>query len=56
MADLASTMVGSSAALSVGEGITGVMVAHKNPVDIEAVSFAYASPNESINVGEFTFI
>lgn len=55
MAGLASTINGS-AALSVGDGITGVMVAHKDPTDIEAVSFAYASPNESINVGAFTFI
>ncbi|XP_028997263.1 adhesion G-protein coupled receptor G5-like isoform X2 [Betta splendens] len=50
MGDLVSSMNSSSAALSLGDGITGVIVANKDPVDIAEVSFGYASPNDSITI------
>lgn len=56
MANIASTMSGSSATLNVGEGITGVLVVQKDPVNIEEISLAYGSPQGSINVGAFDFI
>ncbi|XP_026197701.1 adhesion G-protein coupled receptor G5-like [Anabas testudineus] len=50
MANIASTMSGSSATLNVGEGITGVLVVQKDPVNIEEISLAYGSPQGSINI------
>lgn len=41
----------SSASLSVGDGVTGILVREPQPEDVDEVSFAYLSPNESINVG-----
>ncbi|KAF3703088.1 Adhesion G protein-coupled receptor G3 [Channa argus] len=50
MADLASSINESAVALSVGDGVTGALVANKSPVDIDQVSFAYGSPNSNISI------
>ncbi|XP_071323975.1 adhesion G-protein coupled receptor G5-like [Trachinotus anak] len=52
MADLASSINGSSVALSGGEGVTGILVRETESVGIEEVSFAYSSPNESLSIIE----
>lgn len=51
MSDLASSINGSSAALTLGEGVDGVLVRETEPDDVTEVLFAYMSPNASINVG-----
>ncbi|XP_033991457.1 LOW QUALITY PROTEIN: adhesion G-protein coupled receptor G1-like [Trematomus bernacchii] len=52
MADFINSFEGNSAAVSVAEGISGVLVKIPDPVDIEEISFAYNSPNESMNIVE----
>ena len=51
MSDLASSINGSSAALSLGEGVDGVLVRETEPADLNEVFFAYASPKANISVG-----
>jgi len=51
MADFINSFEGNSAAVSVAEGISGVLVKIPDPEDIEEISFTYNSPNESMNVG-----
>lgn len=53
MSTFASSFNGSSAALSMGESITGVLVKQKDPLDVNEVSFAYTKPNDSFNVSAF---
>lgn len=50
MSTFASSFNGSSAALSMGESITGVLVKQKDPLDVNEVSFAYTKPNDSFNI------
>lgn len=50
MANLASSINGSSAELTIG-GAVGILVRETEPADVQEVSFAYLSPNDSINVG-----
>ncbi|XP_069017712.1 adhesion G-protein coupled receptor G5-like isoform X1 [Embiotoca jacksoni] len=50
MSDFAANMNGSSVALSVTEGVTGILVRETEPEDVGIVSFAYTSPNESLNI------
>ncbi|KAM8726123.1 adhesion G-protein coupled receptor G5 [Acanthopagrus schlegelii] len=50
MSDLASSINGSSAALSLGEGVEGVLVRETEPADINEVLFAYASPKANISM------
>lgn len=50
MSDLASSINGSSAALTLGEGVDGVLVRETEPDDVTEVLFAYMSPNASINM------
>ncbi|XP_074472666.1 adhesion G-protein coupled receptor G5-like [Sebastes fasciatus] len=50
MADLAYFISGSSAELTVGEGVTGILVRETVPEDVDEVSFAYASPNDSMSI------
>lgn len=52
MAELAASINESSVALSAGEGVTGILVKETQPEDVQEVSFAYISPNDSISVGE----
>ncbi|XP_071368713.1 adhesion G-protein coupled receptor G1-like isoform X2 [Centroberyx affinis] len=54
MTSLSSQMNGSSASLSVGGGVTGVLVkqTETESVDLEEVSFGYASSNTSVNIIE----
>lgn len=47
MEDLATSINTSSAALNLGEGVTGVLVKEEIE-DLRELSFAYESPNESI--------
>lgn len=51
MSDLATSINVSSVELTAGNGIKGVLVRETEPEDIHEVSFGYASPNDSINVG-----
>ena len=53
MANLANSLNVSSAELTLGENITGILLRQTDPLDIEEVSFAYASPKESINVSAY---
>ncbi|KAA8583000.1 hypothetical protein FQN60_015546 [Etheostoma spectabile] len=52
MADLAKAMNESSAALTVAEGVTGILVKTEEaePADIREVSIAYSSPNDNMNI------
>ncbi|XP_026174448.1 adhesion G-protein coupled receptor G2-like isoform X2 [Mastacembelus armatus] len=50
MAALASSINELSAELSVGEGITGVLVKQPDPVVVEEVSFAYMTANDSLSI------
>ncbi|XP_033932365.1 adhesion G-protein coupled receptor G5-like isoform X1 [Pseudochaenichthys georgianus] len=52
MASFITSFEGNSAAVSVAEGISGVLVKKPDPEDIEEISFAYNSPNESMNIVE----
>lgn len=58
MASLAATLNGSTAELSAGDGVTGILVMQRAEVavDMEAVSFALSTPNSTINVGAFALI
>ncbi|CAG5928372.1 unnamed protein product, partial [Menidia menidia] len=48
MSDLVKNMKGSSAELSLGAGVSGILV--KEPDEAEGISFAYSSPNDSMKV------
>ncbi len=50
MSDFVNSINTSSAEVTVGEGVTGVIVREVDKDDIEEVSFAFASSNESISV------
>ena len=50
MFDLASSINGSSVALTLGKGVDGVLVRETEPEDVTEVFFAYTSPKASINV------
>ncbi|XP_044025457.1 adhesion G-protein coupled receptor G2-like [Siniperca chuatsi] len=52
MANLAASINGSSATVTVGEGVTGILVRETDPVNIDEVSFAYVSPNDSMSIIE----
>ncbi|KAJ4929048.1 hypothetical protein JOQ06_004669 [Pogonophryne albipinna] len=52
MADFITSFEGNSASVSVAEGISGVLVKKPDPEDLEEISFAYNSPNESMNILE----
>ncbi|XP_030577852.1 adhesion G-protein coupled receptor G2-like [Archocentrus centrarchus] len=52
MQNLVGNMTGSSAAISAGDGVTGVLVRETQKEDVQEVSFAYMSPNDSINIIE----
>lgn len=52
MANLATSMTGSSAALTVAEGVTGVLVRQKEAAIVQDISLAYRSSNDSMSVGE----
>lgn len=56
MSNLAANINGSSAEISVGEGVKGVLVKETHKDEVEEVLFAYQSPNDSINVGGIKFI
>ncbi|KAM6906807.1 adhesion G-protein coupled receptor G1-like [Lycodopsis pacificus] len=40
----------SSAALTVTEGVTGILVRETDPVDVDEVFFGYSAPNDSIRI------
>ncbi|MEQ2216138.1 hypothetical protein XENOCAPTIV_011259 [Xenoophorus captivus] len=48
MAQLISEMNGTSAELSVGKGIEGVLVRKSDPAELNEVSFAYMDPNDKL--------
>ncbi|KAM4521550.1 adhesion G-protein coupled receptor G2-like [Odontesthes bonariensis] len=50
MENLVATMKGTSASLSVAEGVTGILVKGPEPEEMEGVSFAYQSPADSIKI------
>ncbi|XP_041815331.1 adhesion G-protein coupled receptor G5-like [Chelmon rostratus] len=52
MSDLATSINVSSAAVTIGGGVTGILVKETDPADVQEVSFAYGSSNESINIIE----
>lgn len=56
MSNLAANINGSSAEISLGEGVKGVLVKETHKDEVEEVLFAYQSPNDSINVGGIKFI
>lgn len=51
MSDLANSINGPSAALNVGEGVTGILAKQTDPVVFEEMLFGYASPSDDMNVG-----
>nr|XP_046228298.1 adhesion G protein-coupled receptor G3-like isoform X2 [Scatophagus argus] len=52
MSDLAASINVSSAVLTLGEGVTGLLVRETEPEDVNEVSFAYMSANSSMNIIE----
>ncbi|XP_075940107.1 adhesion G-protein coupled receptor G2-like [Anarhichas minor] len=50
MADLASSINVSSAALTVAEGVTGILVRETDPADVSEVFFGYSASNDSIRI------
>ncbi|MEQ2221972.1 hypothetical protein ILYODFUR_021102 [Ilyodon furcidens] len=52
MKDLISIMNGTSAELSVGNGIEGVLVRNSDPTELNEVSFAYMDPNDKLKIVE----
>lgn len=50
MKDLISKMNGTSAELSVGKGVEGVIVKQTDPKDMNEVSFAYQTPKEKMKI------
>ncbi|XP_031178232.2 adhesion G-protein coupled receptor G2-like [Sander lucioperca] len=52
MANLATSMTGSSAALTVAEGVTGVLVRQKEAAIVQDISLAYRSSNDSMSIIE----
>ncbi|KAM6991739.1 adhesion G protein-coupled receptor G3-like [Tautogolabrus adspersus] len=52
MGQLATSINTSSAALNLGEGVTGILVKEDEPDDVDEVSFAYMSLNDDINIIE----
>ncbi|XP_029984530.1 adhesion G-protein coupled receptor G5-like isoform X2 [Sphaeramia orbicularis] len=49
-ADLAASINGSTAALNLAEGISGILARETEPTAVDTVSFGYSSLNEDINV------
>ncbi|XP_036003580.1 adhesion G-protein coupled receptor G2 isoform X2 [Fundulus heteroclitus] len=52
MGELISKMNGTSAELSVGKGVEGVIVRKTNPEELDEVSFAYMDPNDKLKIVE----
>ncbi|KAM4529254.1 adhesion G-protein coupled receptor G5-like [Fundulus diaphanus] len=52
MGDLISKMNGTSAELSAGKGIEGVIVRKTNPKELDEVSFAYMDPKDKLKIVE----
>ncbi|XP_020495594.2 adhesion G-protein coupled receptor G5 [Labrus bergylta] len=52
MGKLATSINTPSAALNMGEGVTGIIVRETNEEYVDEVSFAYESPNNDINIIE----
>ncbi|XP_028460215.1 adhesion G-protein coupled receptor G2 [Perca flavescens] len=52
VSDLVTSMTGSSAAVTVAEGVTGVVVRETKPADVQDVFIAYRSPNDSMSIIE----
>nr|XP_040016597.1 adhesion G-protein coupled receptor G6-like isoform X1 [Gasterosteus aculeatus aculeatus] len=50
MSDLANSINGPSAALNVGEGVTGILAKQTDPVVFEEMLFGYASPSDAMNI------
>lgn len=50
ISNLATAINASSAAVTLGDGVTGVIVRETVPEDIKEVSFAYGSTDENINI------
>lgn len=51
MSDLVSNLNESSAAVSLGNGVQGIIVRETEPEDVDEISFAYSSPVSELNVG-----
>ncbi|MEQ2163593.1 hypothetical protein GOODEAATRI_031815, partial [Goodea atripinnis] len=52
MEQLISKMNGTSAELSLGKGIEGVLVRKPDPAELNEVSFAYMDPNDKLKIVE----
>ncbi|XP_038133491.1 adhesion G-protein coupled receptor G2-like [Cyprinodon tularosa] len=52
MGNLISKMNGTSAELSIGKGIEGIIVKQTNPQELDEVSFAYQDPNDKLKIIE----
>ncbi|KAM7395107.1 hypothetical protein PAMA_006723 [Pampus argenteus] len=50
IANLVTSIEESSVSLSAGDDITGVLVKETDPADVDEVSFAYSSGNDSMNI------
>ncbi|KAL3979540.1 methylenetetrahydrofolate dehydrogenase(NAD+) / 5,10-methenyltetrahydrofolate cyclohydrolase [Sarotherodon galilaeus] len=50
ISNLAANISGSSAEITVGEGVKGVLVKETHKDEVTEVLFAYQSPNDSINI------
>lgn len=51
MGNLVASMNGTSASLSLGRAVEGLLVRQTEPANMDQVSFAYMSPDDSLNVG-----
>lgn len=56
MGNLISKMNGTSAELSVGKGVEGIIVRQTNPQELDEVSFAYQDPNDKLKVSPFIYL
>ncbi|XP_027140306.1 adhesion G-protein coupled receptor G2 [Larimichthys crocea] len=52
MSDLVSNLNESSAAVSLGNGVQGIIVRETEPEDVDEISFAYSSPVSELNIIE----
>ncbi|XP_013870860.1 G-protein coupled receptor 64 [Austrofundulus limnaeus] len=50
MGNLVASMNGTSASLSLGKAVEGLLVRQTNPTNLDQVSFAYMSPNDKLNI------
>lgn len=56
MVNLVSSMNGTSASLSLGKAVEGLLVRQTDPEHMDQVSFAYMTPQDKFNVGAVFYL